>query len=70
MNSWAWAARAAASDLLVGRPRAGRRRCWPAPMSEKRKLSSNTTPTWRRSELERHVADVVAVDQHGPSVGS
>ena len=38
-------------------------------MSEKRKLSSKTTPTWERSECRVDPAQVVAVDQHGAAVG-
>ena len=62
MKSCAWAALAAATisaSVASGRPKAMFSRI----VAANRVVSCRTMPIWLRSELERHVADVVPVDQ-------
>ena len=49
-------------DLARRWRRGVRRRCWRAPMSEKRKLSSKTHADLAAQRVQRHVAHVVPVD--------
>ena len=55
-------------DLRAASRRAGRTRCWRVIVSEKRNESSNTTPMLRRSDCERDVAHVDAVDRDAARV--
>ena len=55
-------------DLGAASRRAGRTRCWRVIESEKRNESSNTTPMLRRSDSQRDVAHVGAVDRDAPGV--
>ena len=55
-------------DLLRASRRAGRSAMLALIESEKRNESSNTTPMLRRSDCERDVADVGAVDRDAPGV--
>src|SRR5215211_4131872 len=66
MNSWAWAASAAAttsSSVACGLPKATLSRTVP----EKRRVSCRTIPIWDRSEDSVTSTHVVAVEPDGPS---
>ena len=64
MKSWALAARAARLDLVARGVRAGRSAMFSATLTGNRNGSCSTTRHLVAQARERHVAHVVAVDQH------